>query len=409
MKQSNCRSCGESLEVSFADLGMTPLSNSYLKPEQSQNAETFYPLHALVCQNCLLVQLEEFESPEHIFSDYAYFSSFSQSWLDHCKAYADMAAERFRLGADSKVVELASNDGYLLQYFVDKDIPVLGVEPAKNVAEEAIRRGVPTITLFFGVNTAEVLKRDGHVADLIVANNVLAHIPDLSGFVEGIRILLKPEGTVTVEVPHLLQLMNNNQFDTIYHEHFSYFSLAVVQRVFADHGLRIFDVEQLSTHGGSLRIFGCHNAAGHETSANVQHALNAEREAGLEELATYSAFAEQTIKTKCDILEFLIGAKRAGETVVGYGAPAKGNTLLNYCGIGPELLSYTTDRSPHKQGLLLPGTHIPIASPERIFETKPDYVFILPWNLRNEIVEQMSAIREWGGRFVVPIPEVEVF
>lgn len=408
MKGGRCRCCGAQLEISFVNLGMTPLSNAYLKADQLQAAESFYPLHAFVCETCLLVQLEEFESPESIFSDYAYFSSYSQVWLDHARAYAEMAARRFGLGSESKIVELASNDGYLLQYFVEKGIPVLGVEPAANVAKAAIAKGVPSVVKFFGVDTARELKSQGQAADLIVANNVLAHVPDLNGFVEGIKNLLKPEGVVTVEFPHLLCLMRGNQFDTIYHEHFSYFSFLVIQRLLAHHRLRVFDVECLPTHGGSLRVFGCHADDDREVGERVDELIGAERQAGLDDVKTYSTFAQQVIDIKCEVMDFFATARREQKSVAGYGAPAKGNTLLNYCGIGREFLPYTTDRSPHKQGMFLPGTHIPIAPPEEILRTRPDYVFILPWNLRDEIIKQMSAIREWGGKFVVPIPRVEV-
>ena len=388
---------------------MSPLSNAYLREEQLHRMEPFYPLHAYVCAKCFLVQLEEFESPDKIFSDYAYFSSFSESWLKHCEEYSVRMIERLKLDSKSKVVEIASNDGYLLQYFKKRGVPVLGVEPAENVAKTAIQKGIPTEVMFFGTETARTLLAKGNGADLIVGNNVLAHVPDLNGFVAGMKVLLKPKGTITMEFPHLLSLMKENQFDTIYHEHFSYFSLITVEQVFAKHGLRVFDVDMLSTHGGSLRIHARHQE---DESRPVQKSVNDLREtearAKLNEISTYLTFADQVRATKRALLEFLIDAKNNGKTVVGYGAPAKGNTLLNYCGVRTDLIDYTVDKSPHKQGHFLPGIHIPIKSPDAIRETKPDYVLILPWNLKTEIMEQMSGIREWGGKFVVPIPKTQV-
>ena len=404
-----CRFCGSPLSLSFADLGMSPLSNAYLKPEQINRMEPFYPLHAWVCESCYLVQLEEFESPEHIFSDYAYFSSFSDSWLDHARRYTEQVARRFNLGTSSLVVEIASNDGYLLQYFVSRGVPVLGIEPAANVAVEAERKGVPTLVKFFGTSTARELAAAGRQADLLLGNNVLAHVPDLNDFVAGMAILLKPGGVITMEFPHLLKLMQENQFDTIYHEHFSYFSFLVVERVFAAHGLILFDVEEIPTHGGSLRIFAKHAAnKALPVGERVSALRRREQEAGLDHADAYRAFAEQVKATKRALLRFLIEANEAGKRVVGYGAPAKGNTLLNYCGVRNDLLEYTVDLSPHKQGHFLPGTHIPVYAPEKIRETRPDYVLILPWNLKDEIVQQMADVRSWGGRFVVPIPEVRV-
>jgi 2-polyprenyl-3-methyl-5-hydroxy-6-metoxy-1,4-benzoquinol methylase len=404
-----CRLCGQTLSETFVDLGLSPLSNAYVPPDRLSQKENFYPLHVFVCGRCLLVQLDEFESPENIFSDYLYFSSFSDLWLAHCRAYADNMVERFGLGRHSQVVEVASNDGYLLQYFLPHGVPVLGVEPAANVAQTAIAKGIPTEVAFFGAETARRLRDRGVEADLIAGNNVLAHVPRLRDFVQGLQILLKPEGVVTIEVPHLLRLVAENQFDTIYHEHFSYFSLLVLQTLFATVDMRIVDVEELWTHGGSLRVYVRHaNAAGASTQA-VADVLARERAAGLDALPGYRRFASQVVKTKCDVLAFFIEAARRGQTVVGYGAPAKGNTLLNYCGIGPELMPFTVDRSHHKQGLYLPGTRIPIRAPEALAAARPDYVFILPWNLRAEITQQMSAVREWGGRFVVPIPELTVF
>lgn len=409
-EQGTCRCCGAGLHESFANLGLTPLANSLLSPGQANRMEPFYPLHAFVCTECKCVQLAEFEHPQAIFGDYLYFSSYSESWLRHAQAYATAAAERFHLGRDSLVVEVASNDGYLLQFFRELGIPVLGIDPAANVAREAIAKGIPTEIAFFGVEIAGRLRDSGIVPDLIVANNVLAHVPDLHDFAEGFRLLLAPHGIATFEFPHLLRLMEGGQFDTIYHEHFSYFSLLVIQTLFSRHALTLFDVEELPTHGGSLRIYVRHADNRHcPLSGTVARLLAREREAGLDEMHAYRRFAERTIETKCALLEFFLRARRERARVVGYGAPAKGNTLLNYCGIGPELLEFTVDQNPHKQGLLLPGTRIPVYPPSAIREARPDYILILPWNLRSEIAEQMRAVREWGGRFVVPIPEVEVF
>lgn len=409
MTSTACRFCASPLVDTFANLGMSPLANSYLKPEQLQRRELFFPLHVYVCSECFLVQLKEFESPEHIFSDYLYFSSFSASWLDHCKSYTDMMVDRFALDTASKVVEVASNDGYLLQYFQGRGVPVLGVEPAANVAKAAVDKGIPTEVAFFGIATAQSLKTAGHDADVIAANNVLAHVPDLHDFVSGLRVLLKTDGVVTIEFPHLLQLMAHNQFDTIYHEHFSYFSFTVAEKVLAAHGLRIFDVRELPTHGGSLRIFACHSDCDRHSNDSAVEAMRLrEVEAGLTDLGTYRNFAAKVAHAKCDVLEFFIQARREGKTVVGYGAPAKGNTLLNYCGIGTEFIRFTVDRSIHKQGHFLPGTHIPILAPEEIAKDRPDYVFILPWNLKEEIMGQMAAVRSWGGSFVIPIPTLQV-
>lgn len=410
MGQSQCRSCGASLEHTFVDLGMSPLANSYIKPEQRKRMEPFYPLHAYVCAKCLLVQLEQFSSPHDIFSDYAYFSSFSDSWLAHAKAYVDMIADRFRFGRASKVVEIASNDGYLLQNFVARGVPVLGIEPAANVAEAAIKKGINTKVAFFGEKTAAGLREDGWSADLIIGNNVLAHVPDLNDFVKGLKVLVKPAGLITMEFPHLLRLMAQNQFDTIYHEHFSYFSFLAVEQVFARHGMKLFDVEELPTHGGSLRIYAAHqDDASKSIGARAKELKSREEAAGFGRLDHYLSFGPQVEATKRKLLSFLISAKQDGKHVVGYGAPAKGNTLLNYCGVRTDLLDYTVDRSPHKQGHFLPGVHIPIYSPEQFKQTKPDYVLILPWNLREEVMQQMAFIRDWGGKFVVPIPEVKVY
>ena len=410
MSQRPCRFCGSPLTLSFADLGMSPPSNSYLKPEQLDRMERFYPLHAWVCAKCFLVQLEEFESPEEIFSDYAYFSSYSDSWLKHAKAYTEAMAKRFSLGPSSFVVEIASNDGYLLQYFVERGVPVLGIEPAANVAAVAEKKGVPSLVKFFGVKTAQELVASGRQRpDLMLGNNVLAHVPDLNDFVAGMKILLAPGGVVTMEFPHLLRLMHENQFDTIYHEHFSYISFVVAERVFAAHGLTLFDVDEIPTHGGSLRIYARHaeNAA-LPVSPKVAELRGREQAAGLERADTYLSFAEQVRATKRSLLKFLISARESGKRVAGYGAPAKGNTLLNYCGVRTDLIEYTVDRSPHKQGHFLPGVHIPVYGPERIRETRPDYVLILPWNIKDEVMAQMADVRTWGGKFVLPVPEVRV-
>jgi SAM-dependent methyltransferase len=387
---------------------MSPLANSLLTAEQASAMEPFYPLHARVCAKCFLVQLEEFESPVNIFSDYLYFSSYSDAWLAHCARYAEKMIETLRLGAQSKVVEIASNDGYLLQFFAKHGVPVLGIEPAGNVARVAIEKGIPTEVAFFGSQTASRL-RNGHAADLIAANNVLAHVPDINDFVSGFKILLKTRGTITVEFPHLLHLIAEGQFDTIYHEHYSYLSLLSVEAVFKRHGLSLYDVEELPTHGGSLRLFAGHSDEGRAERPGLQAVREKERAAGLDRLATYTRFAESVVARKSDVLAFFIEQQRAGKSVVGYGAAAKGNTLLNYCGVGPEFLRYVVDRSPHKQGRLLPGSRIPVLAPSAVFETRPDYLFILPWNLREEIAAQMGGIREWGGKFVTSIPRLEIF
>jgi 2-polyprenyl-3-methyl-5-hydroxy-6-metoxy-1,4-benzoquinol methylase len=405
---SQCRFCANPLKHTFVDLGMSPPSNSYLAANQLQVAEKFYPLHAYVCEKCFLVQLEEFESPADIFSDYAYFSSYSASWLNHARSYTDLMVEKFGFNSSSKVIEIASNDGYLLQYFKELDIPVLGIEPAANVAKVAEAKGIPSLVKFFGVNTATELVESGTQADLLLGNNVLAHVPDLNDFVAGMKIVLKPDGVLTMEFPHLLQLIDKNQFDTIYHEHFSYFSFLTVEQVFAAHGLTLFDVEEISTHGGSLRIYGKHRETNPAISDRLRNLKEREIAAGLNTIDTYLSFTEKVQTTKRNLLSFLIDAKKEGKSVVGYGAPAKGNTLLNYCGVRTDFIDYTVDLSPHKQNTFLPGTHIPVYHPDKIKETKPDYLLILPWNLQQEIMGQMAFIREWGGQFVVPIPSVEV-
>ncbi|HEY0833598.1 MAG TPA: class I SAM-dependent methyltransferase [Azospirillum sp.] len=407
---ARCRSCGAPLTRSFADLGMTPVSNAFRRPHELTEPEPFYPLHAFVCTSCWLVQLQDFRAPEHLFTDdYAYFSSFSTSWLRHAESYAEAMVERFGLGAGSRVVEVASNDGYLLQYFKRRGVPVLGVEPSANVAAAAERNhGIRSVVRFFGAETAQALREEGMAADLMAANNVLAHVPDVNDFIAGFAILLKPKGVVTFEFPHLLRLIENNQFDTIYHEHYSYLSLQAVERLLERHGLAAFDVEELPTHGGSLRLYAGHRDAVPAAAARLTSVRGAERGAGMDTPAPYDGFAERVRQTKRHLLAKLIELKDGGARIAAYGAPAKGNTLLNYCGIRTDFLDFTVDRSPHKQGLFLPGTRIPILAPEALFETKPDYVLILPWNLTDEIVEQMAGVAAWGGRFIVPIPQVRV-
>ncbi|MCK8784349.1 class I SAM-dependent methyltransferase [Roseomonas sp. NAR14] len=402
-----CRLCGSTLSETFANLGMSPLANSFIDPRRADRMEPFYPLHAFVCSRCWLVQLGEFESPQAIFGDYLYFSSFSDSWLRHAEAYAAHMIGRLGLDGGATVVEIASNDGYLLQYFQRAGVQVLGVDPAANVARVAVDKGIPTEVAFFGAETASRLRARGVSPRLMTANNVLAHVPDMHDFLEGFRVLLAPDGVVTFEFPHLLRLMQENQFDTIYHEHFSYLSLLAVERALGEHGLTVFDIQELPTHGGSLRVFARHaEAAAPAVTPAVEAMRRLELEFGLRDIRTYRAFASRTVAIKCDLLEFLVNARRQNRSVAAYGAPAKGNTLLNYCGVGPELISFTVDRSPHKQGLLLPGTRIPILSPEAITERKPDILLILPWNLCDEIVQQMGVIRDWGGEFAVPIPTI---
>jgi SAM-dependent methyltransferase len=404
-----CRFCSAPLHRTFVDLGMSPLCETYLSASDVNRGEIYYPLHSYVCERCLLVQLEQYETAENIFSDYAYFSSYSDSWLKHCENYCDQMTKRFALGKQSLVVEVASNDGYLLQYFVQRNVPVLGVEPAANVARVAVEKGIHTLVRFFGVQVATELAAEGRCADLVLGNNVLAQVPDLNDFVEGLKILLKSEGVLTLEFPHLLRLIERNEFDTIYHEHFSYFSMLTTIRIMEAHGLKVFDVDELATHGGSLRVYACRaEAQTHKIGASVAKVIADEERAGLSSAEGYKSFASQVQQTKWAFIEFLMTASRQGKTVAGYGAPGKSATLLNYCGIGKDLIEYTVDRSPHKQGRFLPGSHIPIYHPDRIRETKPDYVVILPWNLKDEIMEQLQYIREWGGRFVVPIPEVTV-
>ena len=405
----SCRFCGNELKHTFIDLGMSPLCESYVDAENLDKMEAFYPLHVYVCDKCFLVQLLEYVSAEDIYSEYAYFSSYSDSWLNHCKQYVEMIIEKMGLDTNSKVYEIASNDGYLLQYFVEKGIPVCGIEPAANIAKTAIQKGISTIVKFFGEQTAEEIVDERRKADLLLGNNVLAHVPHINDFVKGMKILLAPEGVITMEFPHLLRLMQENQFDTIYHEHFSYLSFTTVGKIFGEHGLKLFDVEQIPTHGGSLRIYACHSGNTDRPVSNRAEELKREEMVfGIDRLDTYSTFTEMVKETKRKLLSLLIELKRNGKKIAGYGAPGKGNTLLNYCGIYTDFLDYTVDRNHYKQGKFLPGTRIPIFQPEKIKQTKPDYVFILPWNIKEEIIEQNSFIRDWGGKFLVPIPEPKI-
>jgi SAM-dependent methyltransferase len=408
MSETSCRLCGAAVEAVFADLGSSPLANSFLPPSAVNAMEPFYPLRALVCGNCFLVQLEEFETPGHIFSDYAYFSSYSSSWIDHSRRYAEQMIERLGLGAHSHVVEIASNDGYLLQFFHERQVPVLGIEPAANVARVALQKGIPTLVEFFGRETASSLAGES-AADLLIGNNVLAHVPDLNDFIAGIKLLLKPGGVITLEFPHLMRLIEDNQWDTIYHEHFSYFSFLTVSRAFQEHGLRLFDVQELPTHGGSLRVYGCHAEDPAKSESDAARELHGrEHDAGYEQLDTYLGYGRRVEADKRQILGFLIDLKQQGLRIAGYGAPAKGNTMLNYCGLRRDFIEYTCDLNPHKQGHFLPGSHIPILAPEQILEDKPDVVLILPWNLKDEIVAQLGVIREWGGRFAARTPELRL-
>jgi SAM-dependent methyltransferase len=389
---------------------MSPLCETYPSAADLNRGEVYYPLHVYVCDECFLVQLEEYESAESIFSDYAYFSSYSDSWLKHADTYCEKMMTRIGLNEQSFVVEVASNDGYLLQYFVKRDVPVLGIEPASNVAKVAVEKGVPTLVRFFGTQLAEELAAEGRCADLVLGNNVLAQVPDLNDFVEGLKILLKPDGVLTLEFPHLLRLIQRNEFDTIYHEHFSYFSMISTRRILEAHGLKVFDVEELLSHGGSLRVYACRaENQTRDIEPRVRELIAEEERAGLASVEGYDSFARQVKQTKLALTGFLLTAAEDGKSVAGYGAPGKSATLLHYCGIGKDLIEYTVDRSQYKQGRFLPGTHIPIYHPSRIRETKPDYVVILPWNLKDEIMEQLQFIREWGGRFVVPIPRVAVY
>jgi SAM-dependent methyltransferase len=404
-----CRFCGAPLTDVFADLGMSPVANDNVPIDQASAMEPYFPLCALVCAQCFLVQLAPYETPKPIFrDDYAYFSSYSTSWLEHSRRYTEQMTERLTLGASSQVIELASNDGYLLQYFKQAGVPVLGIEPTANTAQVAIDKGIPTRVDFWGVDTATAVAAETQ-ADLLLGNNVLAHVPDINDFVGGMKLALKPGGVITMEFPHLLKLIELNQWDTIYHEHFSYLSFATVGRIFAAHGLRLFDVEELPTHGGSLRIFACHDDDAFEQTAAARELHERETAAGLGDLRTYLDYGARVVADKRQILQFLIELKQAGNSIAGYGAPAKGNTLLNYCGAGRDFIDFTCDANPHKQGHVLPGTHIPVLAPEAIFERRPDVVLILPWNIKDEIMEQLAGIRDWGGRFAARAPQLQLF
>ncbi|MGI0022573.1 MAG: methyltransferase domain-containing protein [Nitrososphaeraceae archaeon] len=407
----NCRFCNATLTQVFVDLGMSPLANSFLNADELNRVESFYPLRAFVCNECLLVQLEEYESPEHIFTNYVYFSSYSETWLRHVEDYVNTMIKRFGFDKNSQIIEIASNDGYLLQHFKKRNIPILGIEPAANIAKVAEKKGIPTIIKFFGTETAKELVLEGKKADLLLAVNVMPHVPNLKDFIAGMKILLKPSGIISAQFSaYVLQLIQQNEFDTVYHEHFSYFSLLSIQKILSSHGLVVFDVEELPIHGGSLRIYVKHaeNDA-ISVSQSVHNLIEKEKQFGLTDIATYTNFQERVNMVKQNILNFLIDAKNANKKIVCYGAPAKGNTLLNYCGIGSDFVDYTVDINPHKQGLYLPGTHIPVKSPDKIRETKPDYLLILPWNLKDEVMTQMSYVRNWGGKFVVLIPEVKIY
>ncbi|MEJ2408776.1 MAG: class I SAM-dependent methyltransferase [Novosphingobium sp.] len=410
MSTRPCRFCGTQAEQPFVDLGSTPLANAYLTREQLSGPEPSYPLRAFVCPQCKLVQADSFVPPEDIFSHYAYFSSYSDSWVEHARRFTVMARERFGLDAASQVIEVASNDGYLLRHFIAAGVPALGIEPAANVAEAARKIGVPTETRFFGQDTAQDLVDRGLSADLVIGNNVLAHVPDINDFVGGLAAVLKPDGIVSLEFPHLLRLIEGVQFDTVYHEHFYYLSLLAVETVFAAHGLKVFDVEELPTHGGSLRVLACREGSNaYEPGPGLAKVREDERAAGLDRMETYAAFQSRVAPIREGLLAFLETAAREGKTVAAYGAAAKGNVLLNVCGIGTDQISYVVDRSPAKQGHFLPGSHLPILPPETIAQTRPDYVLILPWNIREEIMGSMAMIREWGGRFVIAVPELQIF
>ncbi|HZE45118.1 MAG TPA: class I SAM-dependent methyltransferase [Steroidobacteraceae bacterium] len=407
---AGCRSCGGRLTVTMADLGLQPASNAFIESPAAIQQERRYPLRAKVCEVCKLVQLDYDVAPEELFGNYVYFSSYSDEWLAHARAYCDMAQRRFGLNPSSLVVELASNDGYLLKNFLKMGIPVLGIDPSDTVAAAAEKLGVPTLVQFFGERAARELAHQGRQADLIIANNVLAHVPQLNDFVAGVALLLRPSGSVTIEFPHLLELIQQVEFDTIYHEHYSYFSVYAIEQVFRRHHLRIYDLERLPTHGGSLRLFASHaHRADLEDSVSLREARAQEAAAGIAELTTYMQFAKRVDECRDSLRDFLAGAKRDGKRVAAYGAAAKGNTLLNFCGVTPQDISFVADRSPHKQKKLLPGTHIPVVSPEELMQAKPDYVLILPWNLQREIRQQLDGIKAWGGRFVTPVPLVRVF
>jgi hypothetical protein len=408
MSGSTCRLCAAQLTETFVDLGMSPLCESYVSADRLDSAETFYPLHVRICTGCLLVQLPAYVPGEEIFSDYLYFSSYSDSWVAHAKRYADEMTDRLGLGPDSLVTEVASNDGYLLQHFVARSVPVVGIEPAANVAEVARGRGIRTEVAFLGAHTGQAIAARYGRADLVAGNNVYAHVPDIRDFSAGLAALVKPTGLITLEFPHLLRLIERRQYDTIYHEHYQYLSLLTASRALATSGLAVVDVDELATHGGSLRVHARPAEAAGEPSASVKAVLDAEATAGLHTVEGHAGFAEAVMGIKRDLLTFLLTAREQGKMAVGYGAPGKGNTLLNHCGIRSDLMAYTVDRSPHKQGMFLPGTHIPIHHPDRIAADRPDYIVVLPWNLRTELIAQLGYVREWGGRLVFPIPSLDV-
>lgn len=410
MDQTNlCRLCGKTLTRPFLDLGVSPLANSYVHSDRLQQSESMYPLKTFVCDCCFLVQVEDYESPNHIFSDYAYFSSYSESWLAHCKSYVDTMIKRFGFDSQQQVIEIASNDGYLLQYFAEREVPVLGIEPAANVAAVAKEKGIPTVVDFFGTSLARKLSEQGKSADLLLGNNVLAHVPNLNDFVSGMKIILKPTGVITMEFPHLKQLIEHVQFDTIYHEHYSYFSFTTVCQLFKKHGLVVFDVEQMQTHGGSLRIYVQHEEySEREVTSGVKTLLEEEQSFGMTDISMYQSFSEKAMRLKRDIVQLCLSIKNEGKTIVGYGAPAKGNTLLNYCGLDKDYFDFTVDRSPHKQGKYLPGSRIPINAPDKIKDARPDYLFVFPWNLADEIIQQTAYIREWGGKWIIPVPHAHI-
>ena len=405
-----CRFCKSSLTNIFLDLGMSPMANSFLKSTELDTKEPHYPLCSYVCSNCFLVQLDEFEKPQEIFSNYAYFSSFSTTWLDHVKEFVNQSINQFKIDKEKHVIEIASNDGYLLQHFKKKDIPILGIEPAKNIASYAESKGIPTINKFFGVDTAQELAQNGQKADFLIAFNVMPHVPNLNDFVNGLKMLLNPDGILIIQFSaYLLKLIELNEFDMIYHEHFSYFSLGTLKKIFSELKLKIFDVEELSIHGGSLRLYIIHEENNsYQKSTRVDQLLEKEKQFGLLETSTYDNFTKNIQNVKQDICNFFAEARKENKKIVCYGAPAKGNTLLNFCGIGKDFIEYTVDKNPHKQELFLPGTHIPIHSPEKVISTKPDYLLILPWNLKEEIMKEMCSIRDWGGKFVTLIPKVKI-
>ena len=405
-----CRFCKSALTNIFLDLGMSPMANSFLKSTELDTKEPHYPLCSYVCSNCFLVQLDEFEKPQEIFSNYAYFSSFSTTWLDHVEEFVNQLINQFKIDKEKHVIEIASNDGYLLQHFKKKDIPILGIEPAKNIASYAESKGIPTINKFFGVDTAKELAQNGQKADFLIAFNVMPHVPNLNDFVNGLKMLLNPDGILIIQFSaYLLKLIELNEFDMIYHEHFSYFSLGTLKKIFSELKLKIFDVEELSIHGGSLRLYIIHEENNsYQKSTRVDQLLEKEKQFGLLETSTYDNFTKNIQNVKQNICNFFVEARKENKKIVCYGAPAKGNTLLNFCGIGKDFIEYTVDKNPHKQELFLPGTHIPIYSPEKVLSTKPDYLLILPWNLKDEIIEEMNFIRDWNGKFVVLIPKIEI-